>query len=126
MAGIGVLIIEERVNSMIKNGFYTVDKNDNTATALGDMECGTGTVFGACSMEIMVKEMIRCGYKIALQDIEEGGKIYKYGVCIGNAKCGIQKGTLVHSHNLASLYDFRSGGFDVKSGVPEDMEYCLK
>ncbi|MBS6644588.1 MAG: UxaA family hydrolase [Clostridiaceae bacterium] len=111
---------------MIKNGFYAVDKKDNTATALGDMETGTNMVFGACSMEIMVKEKIGCGYKIALQDIKEGGKIYKYGVCIGTAKSEIKRGTLVHSHNLASLYDLRSGSFDIKSGIPKDIEYGLK
>ena len=55
-----------------------MDKGDNVATALGDMENGSGDVFGACSMKIEIKETIGCGFKIALRDIEKGEKIYKY------------------------------------------------
>lgn len=111
---------------MIRKGFYAVDKGDDVATALGDMENGSGDIFGACSMKIEIKETIGCGFKIALRDMEKDEKIYKYGVCIGKAKTSIEKGTLVHSHNLASLYDVRSGGFDTNTAVPKDIEYCLR
>jgi len=52
---------------------------------------------------IEVKEKIPFGFKIALKDIEIGGKIYKYGEIIGKAKVNIQKGEMVHVHNIEGL-----------------------
>lgn len=111
---------------MIRKGFYTVDAGDNVATALWDMDAGTGDVFGAVSGKIEITEKIECGFKIALRPIKKGGEVYKYGVCIGRAKCEISRGELVHSHNLESLCDSRSGSFNEKTAVPEDIRYFLR
>lgn len=42
-------------------------------------------------------------HKVALNDIEKGGKVIRYGEGIGTAKEKIPAGSWVHSHNLAPL-----------------------
>jgi altronate dehydratase small subunit len=53
------------------------------------------------SIEVKVK--IPFGFKIALKDINIGEKIYKGGEIIGKAKMNIQKGEMVHVHNIEGL-----------------------
>lgn len=50
--------------------------------------------------EIILKEKIPQGHKIALCDIAKGEEIIKYGSTIGIAKCDIKKGSWVHTHNM--------------------------
>lgn len=50
--------------------------------------------------EIILTENIPQGHKFALCDIPEGDQVIKYGSPIGIAKCGIQKGAWIHTHNM--------------------------
>lgn len=50
--------------------------------------------------EIILKEKIPQGHKIALCDIAEGDEIIKYGSTIGIASCDIKKGDWIHTHNM--------------------------
>lgn len=43
------------------------------------------------------------GHKKALENIQEGQKIIKYGMPIGVATCGISSGEWVHTHNVKTL-----------------------
>lgn len=43
------------------------------------------------------------GHKIALTDIPKGGRVMKYGECIGAASADIKKGEYVHVHNMEAL-----------------------
>ena len=52
---------------------------------------------------IEVKEDIPFGFKIALKNINQGDKIYKFGEAIGIASVPITKGEMVHVHNVEGL-----------------------
>ena len=48
---------------------------------------------------------IPAGHKYALKDIKQGETVIKYGQIIGRAKCDINKGEWVHTHNVKSHLD---------------------
>lgn len=52
---------------------------------------------------IDAKEDIPFGFKIALKNIHQGEKIYKFGEAIGIARVPIAKGEMVHVHNVEGL-----------------------
>lgn len=69
--------------------YIKIHPNDNVAVALEDLPSG-----------------ISRGHKFALQDLQEGDLIMKYGSPIGHATHRIDKGDHVHSHNMkTSLSD---------------------
>ncbi len=78
-----------------------VDKLDNVATALRNLEQGESIRID--SDEVATKESIKQGFKIALDDIAEGQPAIKYGEVIGLATQNIAKGTCVHIHNLEGM-----------------------
>ncbi|MFI3174311.1 MAG: altronate dehydratase family protein [Bacillota bacterium] len=51
-------------------------------------------------VEVVAKEDIKQGHKIAIKDIKKGELIYKYGFPIGTAKADIEAGSWVHTHNV--------------------------
>ncbi|MBF4693945.1 UxaA family hydrolase [Fusibacter ferrireducens] len=81
--------------------------NDTVATAMENiMENDAVSVFdmaGLIYQQLIALEQIDEGHKIALQDIEQGQLIRKYGYVIGCASQDILKGQSVHTHNLESL-----------------------
>ena len=52
---------------------------------------------------IDAKEDIPFGFKIALKNINQGERIYKFGEAIGIARVPIAKGEMVHVHNVDGL-----------------------
>jgi altronate dehydratase small subunit len=52
---------------------------------------------------ITILEDIPFGFKIALDDISKGSLVYKYGNAIGRALININKGEMVHVHNIEGL-----------------------
>ncbi len=82
-----------------------VDKLDNVATALRNLEQGESIRIdiGGTKNEIAVQESIAQGFKIALEDIGEGQPVVKYGEVIGLATLNIAKGTCVHVHNIEGV-----------------------
>ncbi|QOV10110.1 UxaA family hydrolase [Viridibacillus arvi] len=71
---------------------------DNVAIALEDLE--KGYVIRLQDREIALNEDIKRGHKIAIQPIQKGSNIIKYGYPIGSATVDIAIGDFVHSHNL--------------------------
>ena len=53
------------------------------------------------------------GHKMALQSIQKGNPVIKYGFPIGHASCDIEKGQWVHTHN-------------VKTGLSGELEYSYQ
>lgn len=103
---------------------FQIDKADNVATALEDLEPGTAAVHGDPVQEtITVAQEIPTGHKLALCNIADGVTIVKYGVVIGCATKDISIGQWVHLHNMKSLYDARSSSLDVVTGAPTDTHY---
>lgn len=82
-----------------------LDDRDNVATIFNDVEKGQ-------TIEILKKDgsvshiealtSIPYGHKIAVEDIQEGEAITKYGEEIGISTAPITEGEWVHVHNLQS------------------------
>lgn len=83
-----------------------VDPADNVATAVRELVAGeTVTVdIGDGEAPVNVDEDVPFGHKIALEAIDEGGTVYKYGLSIGDASRPISPGEWVHVHNVESNY----------------------
>ena len=82
-----------------------VDKKDNVATALRPLEKGDsiGIEVEGNIVDMVLKQSIPFGHKLALKDIEHGERIIKYGETIGQATEKINKGEHVHIHNVEGL-----------------------
>jgi altronate dehydratase small subunit len=82
-----------------------LNEGDNVATSLEDIEAGDRLeiqVAGEETQFLTTKDDIPFGHKIALEDINEGDDLIKYGASIGIASCDISSGEHVHTHNLQS------------------------
>lgn len=103
---------------------FQINAQDNVATLLQPTQPGAIIVRGpAGQSEIIAREPVEHGHKIAISAIAKGDDIVKFGVIIGVATCAIQQGDWVHLHNCGSKLDERSNAFDVHTGVPEDVTY---
>lgn len=89
------------------NRFVMMDEKDMAATALVDLKAGEVAHVSDKNNDVVLElealEDIPYGNKIALVDIKSGQQVIKYGAVIGEATKNIQKGTLVHVHNVKSL-----------------------
>lgn len=54
------------------------------------------------TVEVEAKGDVPLGHKIAVEGREAGGDVTEYGVRIGVAKDGFERGDYVHTHNLKS------------------------
>jgi hypothetical protein len=103
---------------------FQINVDDNVATLLVNAKPGPINVRGPeGEKQIVAREPIEHGHKIAVGAIEKGANIVKFGVVIGVATCAIHEGAWVHLHNCGSRLDERSNAFDVHTGVPEDVRY---
>lgn len=71
---------------------------DNVAVCLESLAKGEKIVIE--DLEIVVKEAIPAGHKIALVPLAEGEKVIKYGESIGHVTCPTEAGSHLHSHNV--------------------------
>lgn len=83
-----------------------VDSHDTVATAIRDVDAGetVEVEVGDEVRSIDIPEDVPFGHKIALEDIDTGDTIIKYGESIGNATEPISTGAWVHVHNVESNY----------------------
>ncbi|ADY56141.1 SAF domain protein [Syntrophobotulus glycolicus DSM 8271] len=81
-----------------------INTNDNVATVVENAESGDDiNFFHAREMKnIVLKDNVPCGHKIAIKPIVKGQDILKYGESIGKALQDIRIGEHVHVHNIAS------------------------
>jgi altronate dehydratase small subunit len=92
-----------------------INPDDNTATALADIDAGEVVSLVSKSGpigEMAAKQAIPFGHKLAAVDIKNGGKVLKYGEIIGLATQQINTGEHVHVHNVISA--LLPGGKEVK------------
>jgi hypothetical protein len=90
---------------------YAIQLNskDNVATVLSKIDSGdTVKVLNEAGDEVDVilksKDVIPLYHKIALKDVGVKCEIWKYGEIIGLSTCSIERGQLVHLHNLDSAH----------------------
>jgi hypothetical protein len=103
---------------------FQINANDNVATLLVPAPPGPVIIRGSAEeKQIIAREPIEHGHKVAVMPITKGQNIIKFGVIIGAATCAIQQGEWVHLHNCGSRLDERSNAFDLHTGVPEDVSY---
>lgn len=79
-----------------------IDKEDNVATSLVDLYEGEVVLEPIEELEIKCVEKIPAGHKVSLFNLFKGQAIIKYGKVIGFLTTGVEKGKLVHVHNLKS------------------------
>ncbi len=81
-----------------------IHKDDNVVTVISAIEKGSVAAFqkGDEIMELNVVEDIPVFHKVALNKLEKGASVYKYGQLIGRAIVDIAKGSHVHDHNIES------------------------
>jgi len=81
-----------------------IDKKDNVATALRQLEKGDSIPVAVedRSASVVLSQDISFGHKFALTDIHQGDAIIKYGEVIGLATKAIRQGEHVHVHNVES------------------------
>jgi altronate hydrolase len=89
------------------------DPRDTVATALRDLDAGEAIALDG--EEVVVREAIGRGHKVALASLAAGAAVHKYGYPIGVARTELARGEHIHCHNLATAlepggsYDYRPG-----------------
>jgi altronate dehydratase small subunit len=88
---------------------YVLNPKDNVATALRDLAAGERVVAvrdaaagPAGTIEVVLRQSIAFGHKLALVPIARGEPVLKYGEAIGLAGQDIAPGEHVHTHNVES------------------------
>lgn len=81
-----------------------IDSRDSVGVALADIPAGTKVESALDhTKDLVTREPIPFGHKVALVHISHGDEILKYGASIGIANGDIEPGTHVHVHNLKSV-----------------------
>jgi altronate hydrolase len=80
-----------------------INENDNVVVALKDLVMGQSIEVNG--NEVVLKEDIKRGHKVAIKDIQENENVVKYGYAIGHAKEVIHAGEHVHTHNTKTNLD---------------------
>tara|TARA_R110001599_G_scaffold279297_1_gene480594 strand:- start:141 stop:443 length:303 start_codon:yes stop_codon:yes gene_type:complete len=81
-----------------------VDARDNVATCLSALKAGDAVDLecAGATLAIAMATDVPFGHKFALEPIEAGGEIRKYGVVVAQATQAIAAGEHVHVHNVES------------------------
>lgn len=82
----------------------TLAGSDNVATLLRPVAAGERVVVRTPDglVEVIAIDAIALCHKIALADLAPGGRVIKYGQCIGEASTAVRRGEWVHIHNIRS------------------------
>lgn len=85
-----------------------IDSHDNVATLCTNG--AKGDCIETAGNKIELLQDTPMGHKVALVDLDAGGKIIKYNAVIGTCTRAIRSGELVHTHNVESDYMKAEGG----------------
>lgn len=80
--------------------FIRINKKDNVAIAACDVKQGTSVAIRG--QEINILQDIPFGHKLALNNMEPGELVVKYGTRIGHVTAPIRRGEWVHDHNMTT------------------------
>lgn len=81
-----------------ENSAIRLHPSDNVAIARVPISAGAELHIGGVT--IVARDPIPAGHKVALGAIAAGEMVERYGQAIGRAKCAIEAGRHVHTHNL--------------------------
>ncbi len=80
-------------------------EGDQVGVAVQDVEPGPARAVHMDSgrrVDLEVRERVPLGHKVALSDLEAGADVIEYGARIGLTRRPIERGELVHVHNIRS------------------------
>ncbi len=106
---------EEGQTTMARKRGLILNSADNVANALEEALPGD-TIELSLGNEVVtihVEDRIPFGFKVATRNISYNAPITKYGQQIGLASCDINKGALVHIHNMTGA----RGRGDLKKNI---------
>ncbi|HIM70888.1 MAG TPA: altronate dehydratase [Gammaproteobacteria bacterium] len=89
-----------------------LNSGDNVAVAVREIASGIALP----DSNVVTRDIVPAGYKVAMQDISQDEPILKYRVTVGFAKTDLPAGTMLHSHNV----EFRE--FDRDYRYSEDYQ----
>ena len=78
--------------------FIKINAADNVAVAIRDIEAGLS--FDINGVNVCTLNPVPAGHKVALQDLEEGADVIKYGFPIGHVLRPVKKGDVIDHTNL--------------------------
>jgi altronate hydrolase len=82
-----------------QNAAIHLHPKDNIAIARASLAAGSEIEVDGHT--IRLRDQVPMGHKVALRDIEPGGRIVRYGQDMGAAKTRIAAGQWVHTHNVS-------------------------
>lgn len=82
--------------------YVLLNSDDNILVSCRDLAAGESLLID--NHELILKQAVPVGHKIARLTLERGAKIIKYGAPIGSALTDISIGEHVHLHNMKSDY----------------------
>jgi altronate hydrolase len=83
--------------------FIQINEIDNVVVALQDL--AKGQTIQVNGKEVVLKEDVKRGHKVAINEIQENEYVIKYGYPIGHATQPISAGEHVHTHNTKTNLD---------------------
>lgn len=89
-----------------------VEGKDNVAVVAQDTK--KGDTLNCSGLEVVAGADIPLGHKIALETVEKGALVFKFGVPIGRASEKILAGNHVHVHNLEDITEELCNGYEKK------------
>ena len=78
--------------------FLKINAADNVAVAIHDIEAGMS--FDVNGVNVCTLTHVPAGHKVALEDIEEGADVVKYGFPIGHLLTSVKRGEVIDHTNL--------------------------
>jgi altronate hydrolase len=81
--------------------YVMIHRNDNVLVTLKPFSKGESIVLNM-THEVVLREDVPSGHKIAIKQIEKDEDVLKYGYPIGKAKETILSGAWVHTHNVST------------------------
>ena len=105
----------------MKEAFIKIHPKDAVAVATQDAAKGTKVTVGGT--EVVLRQDIPFGHKVALRTIAAGEDVVKYGAVIGHATQPIQPGDWVHMHNMDTnlsgqlTYSYKPQGHERSSRI---------
>ncbi|WP_424009183.1 UxaA family hydrolase [Haloferax denitrificans] len=85
---------------VLDGALLRLSTSDNVGTTVDDL--GSGTEIDADGRTVVLAEDVPFGHKVALEPVDSGGEVRKYGEVIGTATQAIEVGEWVHTHNCES------------------------
>jgi (2R)-sulfolactate sulfo-lyase subunit alpha len=86
--------------------FLIHHRGDHVGVATSDIEAGERVVGvfmdDDSTIGVEARAAVPLGHKIAIEPLEPGDEVRKYGIRIGHAPGGFVVGDYVHTHNLKS------------------------